>query len=74
MRLNVYIVFHFFEQGLKIMHHWCILLGCMHFANCSQELLNVALIGAFFAKDLGSYLPAALLHFDNYKIAAFEYQ
>lgn len=49
-------------------------MGCVHFANCFQKLLNVALIGAFFAKDLDSYLPAVLLHFDDYKIAAIEYQ
>ena len=76
MKLNKvkYIYFFFLEQDLKIMHHWCIFLGCVHFANCFQKLLNVTLIGAFFAKDLDSYLPAVLLHFDNYKIAAIEYQ
>jgi len=66
--------FIFFGQDLRIVHHWCILLGCVYFANCFQKLLNVALIGAFFAKDLDSYLPAVLLHFDDYKIAAIEYQ
>ena len=74
MRLNVYILFFWGGQDLRIMHHWCILLGCVHFANCFQKLLNVALIGAFFAKDLDSYLPAVLLHFDDYNIAAIEYQ
>ena len=76
MRLNGYILFFFGggDQDLRMMHHWCILLGCVPFANCFHKVLNVALIGAFFAKDLDSYLPAVLLHFDDYKIAATEYQ
>ena len=79
MKLNEvkWIYFIFFWGGDRI---WglCIIgaffVGCVHFANCFQKLLNVALIGAFFAKDLDSYLPAVLLHFDDYKIAAIEYQ